>query len=285
MNTVLYIFLIFYIVVIILTAHKLSDIIKNPEKYREDDMDRLADERIKKKKHFGFFQSLSHQYAFVPLFMSFAFSGIGALIIRLIIKLVAGDNNLIIPDTWIISGLALLFINFSFGMVIVPMHIKNSFFAVAMDDILGSSRYRTWKQGYIWFLVSFVLLFPFCGFSANNYLYYDVDGITSSRYFELGETYTAYEDIETVKIYYYYDDDNELCLEYRVLLSDGKMFDMTPTNFCNEDTYNLHRMIEQKAKCEPEVMPLTDEEILYMRKTLTDERIEWIEYIFEGFHH
>ena len=283
MNYILFVYLAIYILVIVATVRKLRDILKNPEKYQEDDMDRLADERIKKKKHFGFFKSLSHQYAFVPLFMSFAFSGVGAILIRTTIKLVAGNNNLIIPETWLISAIALLFINFSFGMVVVPMHIKNSFFAVAMDE-MGSTRYRTWKNGYIMFLISFVLLFPFCGLAANNYVYYDLDGITSSRYFEFGETYTAYEDITAVEIYHRYDSDNELTLGYTVTLSDGKTFDMVPNDLFNRDIYKLHKMFEKKAQCTPKITPLTDEVRDELKEYMSPERLEEIEYVFEGFH-
>ena len=283
MNYILFVYFAIYILVIVATARKLRDILKNPDKYQEDDMDRLADERIKKKKHFGFFKSLSHQYAFVPLFMSFAFSGIGAILIRTTIKLVAGNNNLIIPETWLISAVALLFINFSFGMVVVPMHIKNSFFAVAMDE-MGATRYRTWKSGYIMFLISFILLFPFCGLAANNYVYYDADGITSSRYFELGETYKAYEDVTAVEIYHRYDSDNELTFGYTVTLSDGKTFDMVPSDLFSGDIYKLHKMFEKKAQCIPKITPLTDEVRDELKEYVSPERLEEIEYVFDGFH-
>ena len=284
MNAIVIIFLFMYIIGIVAIVNKLRDVLENPDKYLEYNMEQLAEERIRNTPYCRFFKSLSHQYAFVPFFMAFVLTAFGGVIVYLTIRVVAWGNNLILPGTWLISVIALFFINLFFGMLIIPMHIKNSFFAVATDGMFGLTRYDNWRNGYIGLLVSFVLLFPFCGLSANNYIYYDENGITSSRYFELDETYTDYDDINEVRIYYYHNKKDSLYLKYELVLADGKNIDITTSDYYDENTLNIHKMLEKTGKCNVDVMPLTEDELIYLQDKLSKERYDLIIYIFEGFH-
>ena len=108
--------------------------------------------------------------------------------------------------------------------------------------------------------------------------------VVKAEYTYGGETYTAYEDITAVEIYHRYDGDNELTLGYTVTLSDGKTFDMVPNDLFNRDIYKLHKMFEKKAQCTPKITPLTDEVRDELKEYMSPERLEEIEYVFEGFH-
>ena len=69
MNLVLIIFLVIYVVGIIAISLRLHDIIKNPDKYEDLELEARAAYKMTNTKYCKFFKSLSHQYAcilFIP---------------------------------------------------------------------------------------------------------------------------------------------------------------------------------------------------------------------------
>ena len=100
MNAIVIIFLFMYIIGIVAIVNKLRDVLENPDKYLEYNMEQLAEERIRNTPYCRFYKSLSHQYAFVPFFMAFVLTAFGGVIVYLTIRVVAWGNNLILPGTW-----------------------------------------------------------------------------------------------------------------------------------------------------------------------------------------
>jgi len=285
MNIALFIFRVFiYLVSIILIALKLRNILKNPHKYEETDLEDRANERIRKKRFCRFFQSLSHQYSMVFLLFFGGLLALNDALIYINIRIIAQDNMYILPSTRWIGVLAMLFLNIIFGMVIVPLKIKTTFFAVAVRDMFNGSRYDIWKKGYIMFLVLFIIAYPFFALSCNNYIYYNDNGITSSGYFEIGDTYTSYEDIEEIWISVHYDKQEQASsLNYKIK-SNGKLLELCTNDYFDEKTLDVHKKIEIRSNCNVNIEPLTEEDILYLTEELPKEQVDIIKYIFEGFH-
>ena len=132
----------------------------------------------------------------------------------------------------------------------------------------------------------FTVGFPFFVLGCNNYAHYSDSGITVSRYFQLNETYSAYEDIQEVSIYIHHNNKgkvNVICYEIR--LSDGKRFDINDGAYriVGKSTLEIHKLLEKRATCAPNITPLNDADLEYL-KTLDREKAEAIRYIFEGFH-
>ena len=96
MNLILIIFLIIYVVGIIAISLRLYDIIKNPDKYEDLELEARVADKVTKTKYCKFFKSLSHQYAcilFIPSWLLFGLLSYTAL--RLIHKIMAGKVNLL----------------------------------------------------------------------------------------------------------------------------------------------------------------------------------------------
>ena len=72
MNLILMIFLIIYIVGIIAISLRLHDIIKNPDKYEDLELEARAAYKVANTKHCRFFKSLSHQYISILFIPSYA---------------------------------------------------------------------------------------------------------------------------------------------------------------------------------------------------------------------
>lgn len=287
MNAIFIIFAIIYVVGIVAISLKLRDIIKNKDKYEEPEVAEMARTRRREKKSLRFFQSLSHQYivSLLPIWL-LSIAGTNGLL-KVFYRIIAGDNTLIIADTWLIGTIGMMFIMIPVIMAVIPLHIKTPFFAVVAEG--GSkdgTRYAAWKEGFIMLLIVFVIGFPFYGFAANNYIYYDDEGITSSAYFQLGETYTAYEDVTKVEISVYYDDGVIDSLSYRVTLSDGRTLEMSDGSrlFFPETTVELHRNIEKYSNAEFEIEPPTEEDYADLSEMLSEDKLENIKYVFEGDH-
>ena len=181
-------FMIIYAVGIVLISLKLADIIKNPNKYEETKLVRKAEAQARSKAYFPLFKSLSHQYSMVllPIWLVSMLVCIGLLLVIYEIK--AGAGNLILPGTFMIGGLASLFIMIPTIFSILPLYIKTPFFAIIANESCDGTRYGAWKEGFIMLLVLFTVGFPFYGLAANNYIHYDDGGITTSMYFQLDET-------------------------------------------------------------------------------------------------
>jgi hypothetical protein len=208
-------------------------------------------------------------------------------LLKVFYRIIAGKNTLILADTWLAGACGMLFIMIPVIMAVIPLHIKTPFFAVVAEG--GSrdgTRYAAWKEGFIMLLIVFVIGFPFYGFAANNYIYYDDEGITSSAYFQLGETYTAYEDVTKVKISVYYDDGVIDSLSYKVTLSDGRTLEMSDGTklFFPETTVELHRNIEKYSNAEFEIEAPTEEDYANLSERLSEDKLENIKYVFEGDH-
>jgi hypothetical protein len=287
MNAIFIIFAIIYVAGIVAISLKLRDIIKNKNKYMEPEVAELARKRRREKKYLRFFQSLSHQYivSLLPILLLSIFGITGLL--KVFYKIIAGENTLILADTWLAGACGMMFIMIPVIIAVIPLHIKTPFFAVVAEG--GSkdgTRYAAWKEGFIMLLITFVIGFPFYGFAANNYIYYDDEGITSSAYFQLGETYTAYEDVTKVKISVYYDDGVIDSLSYRVTLSDGRTLEMSDSTklFFPETTVELHRNIEKYSNAEFEIEAPTEEDYANLSERLSEDKLENIKYVFEGDH-
>ena len=172
------------------------DILKNPHKYQETALENKAYQEERKKKHCWFFKSLSHQYSFVSFPVCLLLAVLSAAVLYGIFKLIAGNSTMITPGPRLLGVIAMVFLNIDLGTVILPLHIKTTFFAVAVKDAFNGSRYSIWKKSYITLLIFFAITFPLYALSANHYIFYDHHGVTASGFFEITETYTAYEDIE-----------------------------------------------------------------------------------------
>ena len=275
---------IIYITIIFVLSIRLKDISINPEKYEDYELVAQAMEKERNTPYCKFFKSLSHQYmmVFFPIWILLA--AVGNIILSLSHKAISGSNEYITTDGAIIGILPMFFILLIFTFFIMQ-HIKTPYFVIATEDSWASDgRAKNLKISYILLLIFFVVGFPFYALSANSYVYYNEEGITSSKYFELGETYTDYDDIQETNIYYEYSSDDELYLYYEVVLSDGKVMNLITSNLFTEDTLNIHKMLEQNTNCTPNITPLTSKEIDYLYEHLSEERAKYIIYIFEGFH-
>ena len=110
MTAIAIIFMILYIVGIVLISLKLRDVLRNREKYEEKELVKKADARKRNKEHLHFFKSLSHQYSMVllPVWLVSILACIGLLLV--IYKIKAGADSLILAGTFMIGGIASLFI-------------------------------------------------------------------------------------------------------------------------------------------------------------------------------
>ena len=155
MNLILIIFLIIYVVGIIAISLRLHDIIKNPDKYEDLELEARAADKVRDTKYCGFFQSLSHQYGcilFIPSFILFEL--LSYLALRLIHKIMAGESELIMLGGTIAGLVPALFLGI-FLIFTIAYFIKTPFFAIAIDDAWCSGgRARNIKVDFICLLVS-----------------------------------------------------------------------------------------------------------------------------------
>lgn len=288
MTAIAIIFMILYIVGIVLISLKLRDVLRNREKYEEKKLVRKAEAKARNKTHFTFFKSLSHQYSMVllPVWLVSIQACIGLLLV--IYKIKAGADSLILSGTFMIGGIASLFIMIPTILSILPLYIKTPFFAIiARSESTDGTRYGAWKESLIMLLVIFTVAFPFYGFAANNYIHYDEDGITTSMYFQLDETYTAYEDIKKVSISANSTSDGDVdSLTYEVTLSDGRAIDLMTKSvpYFSEEVIEIHKILEKYDDVEFEITPLTYSDMKYMKVNLSPYQMKNVEYIFGGKH-
>lgn len=287
MTAIAIIFTILYVVGVALISLKLRDILRNREKYEEKKLVRKAEERERSKAYFPFFKSLSHQYSMVllPIWLVSMLVCIGLLLVVYEIK--AGAGNLILPGTFMIGGLASLFIMIPTIFSILPLYIKTPFFAIIANESSDGTRYGAWKEGFIMLLILFTVGFPFYGLAANNYIHYDDGGITTSMYFQLDETYTAYEDIKKVSISANSTSEGVVdSLSYEVTLSDGRVIGLMTKSvpYFSEEVIEIHKTLEKYDGVEFEITPLSYSDIKYMKVNLSPYQMKSVEYIFEGRH-
>ena len=235
LNIIIFIVLIcLYLFVILFSILKLEDIKSNPQKYEEEDLVNATNNKYAGRwnDHWGFFKSLSHQYGMVTFLFTICIALIGTIIIILINKLNALGNNFIFMGTSLIGSSGLFFIGIPIGMGIIPLSIKRPFFVVTTLDIYNTEyRPKIYYKSYLIFLISFVIIFPFIILSCNNYGYYNDEGIYSSRYFQIKENYTAYEEIKRVEIYVSHDNNDSIdSVNYIIHLNDGKSININSSN-------------------------------------------------------
>ena len=290
MATVFAVLLIVYLVSCAAIGWKLYDVYQRPERYREIELEDRARALQHEKRAWFFFQNLSHQYSMVNFVFTLLLTAVAYGVIMVCSYLTAGQDTVILLDTQFGGLAAMLFINITLGMVIVPLHIKTPFFAVAVDGMFNvCGRYATYRRGFTVLLISFVLLFPFYGLGCNNYAHYSDTGITTSKYFQIGETYTAYDEIQEVIIYVHHDSSGNFdTLHYEIRLSDGRLFDVNDVAGSSghrlaDTTLEIHKLIERRANFTPTITPLNDADLQYL-STRSIEQAQAILYIFEGFH-
>lgn len=281
--------LVLYIGVSVWIALRLADICRHAEKYEERELQAAAEELEHTKGRPRGFKSLSHLYSMVNVLFMLASTAVAyGVIVALSFLAAKGETNILL-DSQTAGTCAAIFWNITAGLVIIPLHIKRRFFAVTVLDAFNcSDRAFVWQRGYALLFIFFALFFPFYGLACNNYAHFNESGITVSRYFRLDETYTAYEDIEEVRIYVRHDRGGHVdAFCYEIRLSDGKRFDINHGVINNEmrkTTLALHKFLEKKATCKPTITPLNDLDRNYIRRTCTAAAAEAIDYIFEGFH-
>ena len=280
-------FMIIYVAGIVLISLKLLDILKNRDKYEEKKLVRKAEAQARSKAYFPLFKSLSHQYSMVllPIWLISILACIGLLIV--IYKIKAGAGGFILAGTFMIGGLASLFIMIPIINSVLPLYIKTPFFAIIAKDSCDGTRYGAWKESFIMLLVLFTVCFPFYGLAANNYIHYDEDGITTSMYFQLDETYTDYEDVKKVSISANSTSEGVVdSLSYEVTLSDGRVVDLMTKSvpYFSEEVMEIHKILEKQDGTEFEITPLTYSDIKYMKVNLSPYQMNGVEYIFEGRH-
>ena len=287
MTAIAIIFMVLYVTGVALISLKLRDILRNREKYEEKKLVKRAEARARSKAHFPFFKSLSHQYSMVllPIWLVSILACIGLLLV--IYKIKAGADSLILSGTFMIGGIASLFIMIPTIVSILPLYIKTPFFAIIASESSDGTRYGAWKESFIMLLILFTVGFPFYGLAANNYIHYDESGITTSMYFQLDETYTAYEDIKKVSISANSTSDGDVdSLTYEVTLSDGRAIDLMTKSvpYFSEEVIEIHKILEKYDDVEFEITPLTYSDMKYMKVNLSPYQMKNVEYIFGGKH-
>lgn len=273
-----------YLVSLVLIVRKLRDILKNPHKYDETELENRADDYASKRDYCRFFKSLSHQYSGVGLFLSFLLTALSGVLLWGLDRLIAGNGTSITPGARGVGIVAMLFLNLIVGIAIIPLHIKTPFFAVMVDGAFDGSRRDIWRKSLIALLILFAITFPFFTLSANHYTHYDEVGITHSAFFQLDESHTAYADVEEVWISVSHNKHEQFsALHYEVLLSDGRRANLCNTYF-DENTLAVHRSIEAYGSCSFHIEAMTEEDLTYLREKLSDEKLATVLYIFEGMH-
>ena len=281
MNLIVFLVLsLIYIVVIILTIFKLIDIRKNPEDYEDRELVRKTEIIYANKRYdfCGFFKSLSHQYSMVTFLFFIMLTVIGILLILGINRLYAGNNGYIFLGSSLSGGVALLFLCMPIGMGMIPLAIKKPFFVITTLELFNTEyRPKIFKKTYFWFLVIFIIAWPFVMLSSNNYGYYTNEGVYINKYFQIAETYTPYNEISKVEIYVSHNNNEEInSLNYILYLSDNSMININSQNsekkIFRDCVMKIHKYLVEASSCEFIVTPLSEKDLeIYKQKTSTED--------------
>lgn len=267
---------------IVAISLKLRDIVKNPAKYEEEELEDEACRRSAKAKTF-FFKSLSHRYLCligIPFFV--AFPAVGWLVIKGCHHLLLGSNASLAADLSMIGVLAAEFLGIGF-MGVIPFHIRKPLFAVMTLDLFNGDRARRWKKAYIMILIMFILTVPFIGLSCTHYAGYNESGITTSGYFQVGETYTAYTDVTEAKVELHRDEnDRPTRVSYEVRLADGTFWNINSSDTCSRSTLTIHESLLAAGCTVHFDSPLTETDIAYLRENYSAAAVERMVALFEG---
>lgn len=271
-----------YVGGIVAISLKLRDIVKKPAKYEEEDLEDEACRLNAKAKTF-FFKSLSHRYNCligIPFFV--AFPAVGWLVIKGCHHLLLGSSASLAADMSMIGVLAAEFLGIGF-MGVIPFHIRKPLFAVMTLDLFNGDRAKRWKKAYIMILVMFILTVPFIGLSCTHYASYNDSGITTSGYFQVGETYTAYSDVTEVHIELLRDkNDQPTGLHYKVCLSDGTLWNINSGDTCGKSTLTIHERLLAAGCTVHYESTLTEADIAYLSENYSAPAVERTVALFEG---
>ena len=271
-----------YVGGIVAISLKLRDIVKNPAAYEEEELEDEACRRNAKAKTF-FFKSLSHRYNCligIPFFV--AFPAVGWLVIKGCHALLLGNNAGLAADLSLIGVLAAEFLGIGF-MGVIPFHIRKPLFAVMTLDLFNGDRAKRWKKAYIMILVLFILTVPFIGLSCTNYAGYNDSGITTSGYFQVGETYTAYSDVTDVRVELLRDkNDQPTGLNYKVCLSDGTLWNINSGDTCGKSTLTIHERLLAAGCTVHYESTLTEADIAYLSENYSATAVERTVALFGG---
>lgn len=289
MTTIIIVFAVLYLVLGTGIVLRFIDIRNRPEKYEESELQTAAERIECQTPYSGFFKSVSHKYAVVNMGVALLLTAAAYGIIVGCSYWTAGADKNILLDVQIGGVVAAFFLNVIVGLVIIPLHIKTKYFAVSVLDVFNvSDRLSIWKRGYFVFLAFFLVAFPFYSLGCNTYAHYNEEGITVSRFFQIDETYTAYEDIQEVNIYIHHNYHGQVdTMNYELRLKDGKIVDVNDgigaKDRMNRTTLEIHKLLEQKASCTPTITPLNKDDYEFLKKQ-SSEQADAVYYIFEGFH-
>ncbi len=280
--------IIIYFIVIIFTIIKLIDIKQNIKKYEDEKLIKQTYMKYDGKwgNYFRLFKSLSHQYGMITLLFGLILTGILAIIILLINKLLAGNNGYIFMGNQLIGVCTGMFICGTLGMCIIPLSIKKTFFVVATLDLFNVEyRPKIYFRSYLGFLIIFIICFPFIILSCNCYGCYNNKGVYITRYFQIEEKYTSYEEISKVKIQVSHTNNGEIdCLEYIIYLNDGSSININNPNMgakiFSDSVLKIHEHLRNTNNCEFIVIPLTEEDKDVYSSKLSDEDYMNLLYIF-----
>ena len=290
MNIVIFSFLsLIYVVVISYTILKVIDIIKNPKKYEDRELVRKTEIIYANKKYdfCRFFKSLSHQYSMVTFLFIIILTIIGILIILAINRLYAGNNGYIFQGSSLSGGLALLFLCMPIGMGMIPLAMKKPFFVITTLDLFNTEyRPKIFKKTYFWFLIIFIIAWPFIVLSCNNYGYYTNDGVYINKYFQVDETYVPYNEISKVEIYVSHNNKDEInSLNYILYLNNNIKFNInsqnTETKVFKDCVLAIHEYLLDINSCEFIVTPLTERDLEIYKQNVTEEEYQNILKIFQ----
>ncbi len=279
--------LLIYVAVTLFLSLKLRDIIVNPAKYAHPQLVAEGDYLIATRRPVLFFKSLSHQYGMVVLPIILVLLAVQLGIIFLLHGLFLTGNTPIFFGTAYIGALASMFTDISLAYIIV-ISIKRPFFDVAAREAVNAkSRQDCYKRLYMASLILFVVTFPFYALAANNYCGYNQDGITYSKYFQIGARTVRYEDIDGVQIDIHQSNNGKVdCFEY-ILICNGDSIDINEPNtskkFFTDEVFEVHKYIEAKGDCDAFITPLNEITQSFING-MDDREREIALYIFEGFH-
>ncbi len=278
-----------YISAIVLIALKIRDIVKYPDKYKHEELVAQGDKLVATKKYHIPFKSLSHQYGTVGLLFTLILTAIEALVLYGLQRWIFVNGSVIMFGTSVIGVICLFFLNIFIGMNVIPLAIKKPFFEVSTRDLFNvTGRNETYKRTYILLLITFIIVFPFTILGTNNYAYYNENGITYSKFFQLNETSIDYNDIETVKVNIHHDNSGNVDVFEYIIIYDGKEVNLNNPNTSvkgfTEEVFEIHKYIESKGSSAIEITPLNTVDCEYIADKLNDRQRQIVNYIFEGFH-
>lgn len=277
------VFLVVYLAVLALSVRRLVDIHKNPTAYYEEALQREAERLEETRPHFFLWKSLSHQYAFFGLFLGLALFALSFGVLCGVHALLRNGAALTF-GTAFVGPVCAFFFCLVLGMAVIPLHIKKPFFAVMVLDVFNAvGRWEIWKKAYAAFIVLFAVGFPFYALGCNHYGYYNGEGVGTSSYFQLGETFVRYGEIEEARIFYRHDNSGKIDALCYVVSSGGWETDVNKPNTGNQKlsdgAYEIHlRLLE--TDCAFTVTPLTQEDRAYLSSRFTAEERDRILAVF-----